>query len=65
MFFPAPNPARQKLIAKIVIAVLVLGAILVATLATAIPLPLRLLAAATDLLAAAVLWLLLRQKLGR
>jgi hypothetical protein len=53
--------ARPKQILKILIVVLVLGALLLSTLATKIPLPLRLLLAAIDLVAAAFLWLALRQ----
>jgi hypothetical protein len=53
--------ARPKRILRVLIVVLVIGAILLATLATKILLPVRLLLAATDLVAAAVLWLALRQ----
>lgn len=59
---PPEKIARQKRMLKILIAVLVLGAIAIATLATRIPLPLRLLAAAVDLVAAAVLWVAMRQE---
>lgn len=65
MFLPEPSPGRQKLIAQIVCVLLVVGAALIVLLATAIPLPIRLLVAATDLVAAAAIWLLARQKFGR
>ncbi len=45
--------ARQKRILKIMIAVLALGGLAIAALATRVPLPLRLFLAATDLVAAA------------
>jgi hypothetical protein len=53
---------RQRLILKAAIAVLVIGALLIALLAKNVALPLRLFVASTDLILAAVLWLLLRQK---
>lgn len=53
--------ARPKKILKIMIVMIVLGSLLFATLATKIMLPLRLLIVATDLAAAAFLWLALRQ----
>jgi hypothetical protein len=56
------NLARQRLALKIVIGFLVLSALLIATLATRLALPIRLFVAATDLIVSAVLWLLLRQK---
>ena len=59
---PAEKTARQKRTLQILIVVLAVGAIALATLATRIPLPLRLLAAATDLVAAAVLWVAMRQE---
>jgi hypothetical protein len=58
---PPEKIARQKRTLTILIVVLALGAIAMATLATRIPLPLRLLAAAVDLVAAAVLWVAMRQ----
>ena len=54
--------ARQKLILKVAIAVLVIGAGLIVFLARSVALPLRLFVASTDLVLAAVLWLVLRQK---
>lgn len=65
---PASQPpsdrdyAQQRLILKIIIGVLALAAVLVLTLATKLPLPARLFAATTDLVIAAVLWVVLRQK---
>jgi hypothetical protein len=59
---PAERTARQKRTLKLLIVVLAIGALCVATLAHRIPLPLRLLAAATDLVAAAVLWVAMRQE---
>jgi hypothetical protein len=58
---PAEKIARQKRTLKILIALLAVGAVLIATLATRLPLPLRLLTAATDLVAAAFLWIAMRQ----
>ncbi len=58
---PADKDARPKRILKILIVVLIIGAVLLATLATKIPLPVRLLIAATDLIGAAVLWVAMRQ----
>ncbi len=59
---PPEKIARQKRTLKILIGVLAVGAIALATLATRIPLPLRLLGAAVDLVAAAVLWVAMRQE---
>jgi hypothetical protein len=58
---PPDKTARQKRTLTILIVVLAVGAVFIATLATRIPLPLRLLVAATDLVAAAVLWVAMRQ----
>ncbi len=58
---PADKNARPKRILKVLIVVLVIGAILLATIATKIPLPVRLLLAATDLIGAGVLWVAMRQ----
>ena len=58
---PAEKIARQKRTLTILIVLLAVGAVLIATLATRIPLPLRLLLAAIDLVAAAVLWVAMRQ----
>ncbi len=58
---PAEKIARQKKTLTILIVLLAVGAVLIATLATRIPLPLRLLVAAADLVAAAVLWVAMRQ----
>jgi hypothetical protein len=59
---PPEKIARQKRILKFLIVVLAVGALAVAVLATRIPLPVRLIAAATDLVAAAVLWVAMRQE---
>jgi len=59
---PAGKPARQQHQLTVLLIVLVVGATLVATLAKKIPLPLRLLIAATDLVAAAFLWIAMRQQ---
>ena len=59
-----PPLAQQKRIVKIMIPVLVTLAAIVVTCATRLPLPVRLLTASVDVIAAAGLWLLLRQKLG-
>jgi len=56
------DPAKQKFVLKIVIGFLVLSSILIVTFAKALPLPARLFVAATDLVVAAALWLVLRQK---
>ena len=53
--------ARPKRILKVLIVVLVIGAVLLVTLATKIMLPVRLLLASIDLVAAACLWVALRQ----
>jgi hypothetical protein len=58
---PPDKTARQKRTLTILIVVLAVGAVFIATFATRIPLPLRLLVAATDLVAAAVLWVAMRQ----
>lgn len=62
---PAEKIVRQKRTLTLLIVVLVLGAVAIATLATRIPLPLRLLAAVVDLVAAAVLWVAMRQESAR
>lgn len=54
--------AQQRRILIIVIGLLMLAAVLVLLLAKQLPLAGRLFAAATDLVVAAVLWLVLRQK---
>ena len=54
--------ARQAAALKVIIAFLLVAAIVVARFVKVIPLPLRLLVAATDVIGAAVLWLVLRQK---
>ncbi len=59
-----PPLAQQKRVIKILIPVLVGGALVVVLFATRLPLPLRLVTASIDVAAAAALWLLLRQKFG-
>ncbi len=54
--------ARQAAALKAIIAFLLVAAVIVAGFVKIIPLPLRLLVAATDIIGAAVLWLVLRQK---
>ena len=54
--------ARQATGLKIVIAFLLLAAVVVGVFVTALPLPVRLMVAATDVIAAVVLILVLRQK---
>lgn len=58
----AGDIARQKLILTIIIGAVVLGAVLVVAVAKQLPLPIRLLIAGSDLVVAAVLWLVIRQK---
>mgnify|MGYP001552234359 CR=1 FL=1 len=58
---PEEKIARQKRTLAILIVVLAVGAVLIATLARKIILPLRLLIAAVDFVAAAVLWVAMRQ----
>ncbi|ACB75286.1 hypothetical protein [Opitutus terrae] len=67
MSFESPPPPdstllRQRRVLQIAIVVLIVGAIAIAGFVPRIPLPVRLFVAATDLIAAAVLWLVLRQK---
>ena len=56
--------SQKRTLAGLII-LLAIGAVLVATLATRIPLPMRLLVSAIDLVAAAVLWLAMRQASGK
>ena len=58
---PAEKIARQKKTLTFLIALLAIGAVLIAAFAKKIPLPLRLLVAAIDLVAAAVLGVAMRQ----
>lgn len=60
---PATNErARQALGLKIVVAFLLLAAVVVGVFLKALPLPVRLMVAATDVVVAVVLMLVLRQK---
>lgn len=66
MSLDSPPPAdstrlRQRRVLQIAIFMLIAGAVLIVSIAR-IPLPVRLFVAVTDLIAAAVLWLVLRQK---
>ena len=58
----AEKIARQKRTLSILIALLAVGAVGIALFAKRIPLPLRLLAAAVDLVAAGALWVAMRQE---
>jgi hypothetical protein len=59
---PAAERARQRAIILVVIVALVVMAALVLTVVPKLVLPARIFIAAMDLVLAAVLWLLLRQK---
>lgn len=59
---PAAERARQRAIIIVVIIALVVMAALVLTVVPKLVLPARIFIAAMDLVLAAVLWLLLRQK---
>lgn len=62
---PSPPPselARQKLILRVVILAFVVMAVLVLTVVPHLNLPVRIFVAAMDLILAAVIWLVLRQK---
>ena len=60
----AKERARQASGIKVVIGFLLLAAVVVGVFVTALPLPVRLMVAATDLVAALVLYVVLRQKFG-
>ncbi len=62
---PASERARQRTIIIVVIVALVVMAGLVLTVVPKLILPVRLFIAAMDLILAAVLWLVLRQKFPR
>ncbi len=59
---PEEKIAKQKRTLTILIGVLFVGAILIATLAKKVPAPLRFFLAATDFVAAAFLWVAMRQQ---
>lgn len=65
MSLPTGDPGRQLLLLKFTVGFLVVFAVLILMLPGVIPKPLRILVAATDLVAAAVIWLLGRQKIKR
>jgi hypothetical protein len=58
----AGDIARQKMILTVVIGFIALAALIFVVAARQLPLPLRLLIAGSDLVVAAVLWLVIRQK---
>jgi hypothetical protein len=62
---PAERIARQKRTLRILIAVLALGGIAIAVVATRVPVALRLFLAATDLVAAGFFFVALRQAEGK
>lgn len=59
-----PSLATQRKLMRLTVAALLLGAVLLVTVATRLPLAVRLLLASIDVIAAASLWLLFRQKFG-
>jgi len=61
----AGDLARQKFIMHLVVSALVIGAILLLVLPVPLPPPLRVGLAAIDLIAAATVWLVGRQKFNR
>ena len=62
---PTQDRARQAAGLKVVIVFLLFTAVVFGVFVTAIPLPIRLFVAATDVAVAAVLWLVLRQKFSK
>ena len=73
MVSPVPSPsrpptgddARKRFILQVTVVLLVLAAILILILPLRLPRPLRLAVAGVDLIAAAIVWLLGRQRYGR
>jgi hypothetical protein len=61
----AGDLARKRLLLQLTVAIFVLSAILILVLPLRLPSPLRYAVAATDLIAAAVIWLLGRQRFRR
>lgn len=59
---PSADLSRQKLILRLVIVAFVTMAVLVLTVVPHLPLAARIFVAAMDLILAAVIWLVLRQK---
>ncbi|MCC5024216.1 MAG: hypothetical protein J6386_16135 [Candidatus Synoicihabitans palmerolidicus] len=59
------DPQRQLFLLKVSVGFLVLFALVILAIPGVIPKPLRILIAAADLIAAATIWLLGRQKLNR
>ena len=62
---PTGDPQRQLFILKFTVGFLVLFALVILMLPGVIPKPIRILVAVTDLIAAAAIWLLGRQKIKR
>lgn len=62
---PSGDPRRQLLLLKITVAVLLTTAFLILVVPGPIPKPIRITVATTDLVAAAAIWLLGRQRLNR
>lgn len=63
--FITPGEARKRFLLRAIVWMFVAAAALVLVLPLGLPKPLRLAVAATDLFAAAVIWLLIRQRYGR
>ena len=61
----AHDPARQRFLLRVTIAILVATAVLILVLPLRLPRPLRLTIAGLDLIAAAVIWALARQRFGK
>ena len=67
-FTPDPGDqarARQRFMLQVTVTILVVSALLVLLLPIQLPRPVRLAVVATDLLAAAIIWLLGRQRFRR
>lgn len=63
MTYQPVDPGRARILLKIAIIVLLVVAFLILVLPGPIPKPLRIVVAVTDLIAAATIWLVGRQKL--
>jgi hypothetical protein len=61
----AGDLARKRLLLQLIVAIFIVSAILILVLPLRLPSPLRYAVAATDLIAAAVIWLLGRQRFRR
>ena len=62
---PTGDPGRQLILLKFTVGFLVVFALIILMLPGVIPKPLRILVAMTDLVAAATIWLLGRQRIKR